>query len=158
MLEKIDKVNKLAKALKESGMAKTMDEAAKMAQDMIAKGEESIEELSQKPPSAQELVEEKFRENPITKIKEGSKGFAENLGEALHIKKKDAAKPVKTENAEKLIGEAEKEGVNKLIEKTEELKKELKSKEKDKIRKVGHEIKEIKEDIKEVEEKEYEEE
>ncbi|MBW2966671.1 hypothetical protein KY342_06220 [Candidatus Woesearchaeota archaeon] len=155
--EQVDKVNKLAKALKESNMATTMDEAVKMAKDMISRGEESIKELSQKQ-TAQDLVEERFRENPIKKITESTKDFVENLGEALHIKEKEKAKPVKTKETKELIKDAEKKGVNKLIKKTEKLKEELKTEEKDKVRKVGHEIEEIKDDIEEIEEKEFEEE
>jgi len=155
--EQIDKVNKLAKALKDSNMAATMDEAVKMAQDMIDKGKESIKELSQKQ-TAQDLIEEDFKENPITKIKENTKELVENIGEALHIKDKEAAKPVETKDADELIKDAEKKGVHELKEKTEELQQELKTEEKDKIRKVQHEIDEIEEDIEEIEKKEYEEE
>jgi hypothetical protein len=155
--EQIDKVNKLAKALKDSNMASTMDEAVKMAQNMINEGKESIKELSQKL-TAQDLIEEKFKDNPIKKIKQDTKDFVENIGEALHLKQKETAKNVLTKEADELIIDAEKKGVHKLIKRAEELKEELKTEEKDKLRKVQHEIKEIKEDIEEVEEKEYEEE
>jgi len=53
-VEKIQKINKLAKTLKDTGMAKTMDEAVKMAEKMIAKGEEALQEEIEKEESFEE--------------------------------------------------------------------------------------------------------
>lgn len=55
--EKIKKINKLAKTLKDSGLAPSMDEAAKMAENMIAKGEE--EQIAKEEEFLEEEAEEK---------------------------------------------------------------------------------------------------
>ena len=122
--EQINKVNKLAKALKESGMAATMDDAVKMAQDMVSKGEESIEELSEKP-SAEELVKEEFKEGPINK----AKNAIDKVKEVLHIEEKEAVKPFEMKSAEEMMKKVEKEGLEQLKERAKELKEKIKEKE-----------------------------
>ena len=51
MLENVEKINKLAKSLLDSGIAKTSEEAMKMAEKMINKGEETIAELTKEQES-----------------------------------------------------------------------------------------------------------
>ena len=51
MLENIEKINKLAKTLLDSGVAKSSEEAMKMAEKMINKGEETIAELTKEQES-----------------------------------------------------------------------------------------------------------
>jgi len=46
--DRIQKINKLAKALMESKMAKSNDEAMKMAEEMVDKGEQQIADLMKK--------------------------------------------------------------------------------------------------------------
>jgi len=57
--KKIDRMNKLAKALKGSGLAKSMDEAAKMAEDMITEEDETIAEMQKKEAEEEEEGETK---------------------------------------------------------------------------------------------------
>jgi len=80
--DKIEKINRLARALKESKMAKTNDEAMKMAEQIIEKGEESISEMVKK--QEKEIKKESF----VEKLKEK----AEGVEEKLHIKKKEPEK------------------------------------------------------------------
>lgn len=51
MLEKVQEINKLAKTLQESGIAKTSEEAMKMAEEMINKREETIKGLTKEQES-----------------------------------------------------------------------------------------------------------
>ena len=152
MFEKIDKVNKLAKALKESSMAKDMDEAVRMAEEMIDKGEESIKDMSEHP-SAEELVE---GETGLS-IKERFKDDIERLEKAFRRKQEAEAKPL-GEGAEELLEEAEKERKEKFNEIKKEiygLKGDIKEAEQspnsEKIEKIKEEIEKLKKDIEEVE-------
>jgi len=57
--KKIDRINKLAKTLKRSGLAKSMDEAAKMAEEMINEEDETIAEMQRKEAEEEEEGETK---------------------------------------------------------------------------------------------------
>jgi len=155
MFEKIDRVNRLAKALKDSGMAKDMDEAVKVAEEMVDRGEESIKEASEHP-SAEDLVEGETKVTAGEMIKEEVK----KVEEALHIKKKEPEKQFEErEEIEELIEETEEERKAKLAEiKKEmlEIKEDIKQAEEDpnakNINKIKEEIEELKKDVEEVEE------
>ena len=146
MFEKIDRVNKLAKALKDSSMAKDMDEAVKMAEEMVDQGEKDIKEISEHP-SAEDLVE---GETKIT--------ARERIKDVFH-RKEEFELP--KEKAEELLEEVEKEEerqerLGKIKEEINEIKDDIKeaveSPNTQKIKEIKEEIKELKKDVEEVEE------
>jgi hypothetical protein len=157
MFEKLNRINKLAKALKESGMARDMEEAVKTATEMVGHGEKSIMEISRQPPGAEELVKGEFRVGAKERIKHG----LEEVEEALHIRKKEerpAEKP--KEEAEELVeeaGEEEKQArLRRIRNEINEIKGHIKKAEEnhnsERIDKLKEEIEKLKQEIKKVEE------
>jgi len=144
MFEKLNRVNKLAKALKDSGMAKDMDEAVKMAEKMIDEGEESIKELSEHP-RAEDLVE---GETKVT--------ARERIKDIFHAKKEaELPKEEAEELLEEVEEEAKKEKLDELKEDVGEIKEDIKEAEEGgnstKIKEIKEEIEKLKKDVEEVE-------
>jgi predicted kinase len=59
--EKIQKINKLAKSLKDTGIAHSMDDAVTMAEKMVSEGELPLREkiVKQEPLEEEEIDEKK---------------------------------------------------------------------------------------------------
>lgn len=87
--EKLQRINKLAKSLMDSGMAASRDEAVKMAETMVNQGEQSMQELIQKQKAEQET--------PLEHIEEEVKEAVLRVEEKLHVKepKKEVESPVR---------------------------------------------------------------
>ena len=136
----VEKINKLAKALKDSKLAATMDEAVKMAKDILKKGDKSIEEMKEKEstPGTEELIEEepgfiekakdvfeKREEIPhaVPSKKEVVKEIEEEVQEIREeIKRERKEKDIKSEKIKEKVEEVEEE--EKVLEKEEKEKEE----------------------------------
>jgi hypothetical protein len=105
--EKLQKINRLAKALKESGLAKTRDEAAKMAEEMYTKSEKSIEELKKEGITAQELLDEEYKTRPEYQKKVELKGKTEEIKEDIKKHKEHANEEELEEELEEASESAE---------------------------------------------------
>lgn len=106
--EKIQKINRLAKALKDAKMANTNDEAAKMAEEMYEKSEKNIAEMRTEDITAQELIEEEYKTRPEYKKKVELKESIKDIKE--HIKKqKEGELEENIEESDEDLEEQEKE-------------------------------------------------
>ena len=93
--KKVAEINKLAKTLKDTGVAPSMDDAVKMAERMVADEEKSIEDMQEK-----EEAEEGFKGkvgNVVEDIREAGEDAIERVEKALHItvKKDEETKTLK---------------------------------------------------------------
>ena len=86
-VEKSEKINKLAKALKDSDMAKDDDEAMKMAEEMYEKSDNAIKEMKAEDISAQEIIEDEYKANPKYKKKTELKQDISEMKEDIKEKK-----------------------------------------------------------------------
>jgi len=138
-LKEIEKINKLAKVLKENKLAASMDDAVKQATEMIKNSQESLEELEAKEslPGAEELV----KEEP---------GFIEKTKDVFE----------KREEIPHIVP-SKKEVVKEIDEEIQEIREEIKKQKQEKNIKpdmIKEKVEEAKEEEKELEKEEGEEE
>ena len=98
--EKTQKINKLAKAIKDSGIAKDNEQAAKMAEEMYEKSSKAIKEMKSEEITAQELIDEEYKTNPEYKKKTEIKQDREETKEDI-IEKKQGELEEDIEESEK---------------------------------------------------------
>lgn len=90
--ERIEKINKLAKTLKDTGLADTHDKAVEMATDMTDKAEKNIKEtIKSQHEKDQKIFDEaeKLQRPEEESLAEKAEDAIEHVEEVLHIKKKD---------------------------------------------------------------------
>lgn len=82
--ERVEKINKLAKTLTESGIAPSADEAVKMAERMTDEGNDSIKEMDEKskltPNETKDLKDKIEKEE---EIKENLEGVEDDIEEEM---------------------------------------------------------------------------
>ena len=108
MNEDIERLNKLAKSLKDTGLAPSMDKAIEMAKDMMKEEQESISELQGKEaPEEKEGFVEKVEE-VVEDVKEKVEEVVEDIKEKIHIREEKPQEDIK-EKIQERKEEAKKE-------------------------------------------------
>ena len=124
-IDRLKKLNQLAKTLKETGMAPSMDDAVKMAEQMMHEGDKSIAELTRENTVQGKLISDAVHEDGfMDKVKERVKDLIGDVEEKLNIKEEepDDIEDETEEEKEKFI-------LKKPEQEIEEIQEQIKTKE-----------------------------
>ncbi len=115
-IDRLKKLNQLAKTLKETGMAPSMDDAVKMAEQMMHEGDKSIAELTKEKTAQGRLISDAVHEEGfMDKVKERVKNLIGDVEEN---------KDVSDEEPDDIEDETEEEKEKFILKKPEQEKEE----------------------------------